>query len=182
MRTCEAEGISGLFYDNAGTMSGDGFYGYGYDDGSFQFEGDFTAGVEEPIGFQLRRNVYGYFESVMVNVGNTDRYTEWEYITTENVHVTVAECRDNETDEYGKELHPHAFAIIERPSSLVIVNIFSRDDYWYEKDGIKYTEDSLKEYPEAIGFYPNEIRRSYELPSQEELKVFLEDLHAENIP
>ncbi len=39
------------------------------------------------------------------------------------VHITIAEDREAWTDEYGEDIDPRAFAIIERPESMVIVSI-----------------------------------------------------------
>lgn len=51
-------------------------YAYIYDDGTFQFDGDY--GVE---GYQLRRVVKGVLDEVALNVGDINEYTQWQYTT-----------------------------------------------------------------------------------------------------
>ena len=50
---------------------------YGYEDGSFQLEGEWPADHPETVSFQLRRVVRGYFDDVILNISDLSEYQEW---------------------------------------------------------------------------------------------------------
>ncbi len=56
-------------------------YAYIYDDGTFQFDGDYYGTGRSSGGFQLRRVVKGVFDEVVLNIGDVADYTQWQYTT-----------------------------------------------------------------------------------------------------
>ena len=123
---CEAAGIGQIFTANTELMDGRGYWGYYHDDGSFHFEGNWMSEDDETVSFQLLRNVYGSFNTGYLNVGDTDSVSEWEYTTSEGVHITVHERRKATIglgEHFGEPLHPFLIATIERPESFVAVSI-----------------------------------------------------------
>lgn len=66
------------------------YSGYGYDDGTFQFDADYLATGGRQYGYQFRRTVKGYFDEVLLNIGNDEDYEEWSYVTKDGVEVMLA--------------------------------------------------------------------------------------------
>ena len=63
--------------------------GYGYDDGTFQFDADYLATGGRKYGYQFRRTIKGYFDEVYLNIGNDEDYEEWAYVTKDGVEVML---------------------------------------------------------------------------------------------
>ena len=66
--------------------------GFVYSDGTFRFDGDVAitdVGMEKPVAYQFIRNVKGSFSTALLNVGNIDDYTQWQYVTPNGVELLM---------------------------------------------------------------------------------------------
>ena len=66
------------------------YYGYIYEDGSFQFDGDVRLTGKQSTGFQFRRVVKGTFDEVVLNIGDASEYQEVPYRTSGGEMVILA--------------------------------------------------------------------------------------------
>ena len=57
------------------------YWGYIYEDGTFQFEGDAKLEGCGVAGFQFRRAVKGTFDEVFLNIGQAEDYKDWQYLS-----------------------------------------------------------------------------------------------------
>lgn len=75
--------VGGCFMEN---LEG----GYIYEDGYFHVEGDVDLTGCGTTGFQLIRSVKGTFNALYLNIGQAEKYTEWQYITVCGEPVLLA--------------------------------------------------------------------------------------------
>lgn len=66
------------------------YWGYIYEDGTFQFDGDAEIEGYGTADFQFRRAVKGSFQDVTLNIGHAENYTEWQYTTACGEPVLLA--------------------------------------------------------------------------------------------
>lgn len=66
------------------------YVGYGYADGTFHFDAEYLATGGREYMYQFRRTVKGYFDEVLLNIGNDEDYEEWTYVTKDGVEVMLA--------------------------------------------------------------------------------------------
>ncbi len=90
--------------------------GYGYNDGTFQYDGYWYRPDADPVDYQFRRSVKGCFDETVLNIGDIASYEEWGYTTDEGVEVTLA-LGDMK-----------ALIIADRPESFVAVNVLAGSD------------------------------------------------------
>ena len=176
---CDAAGIGSILPDRADTVWEAGCYAYVFDNGSFHLETSLYTGEEELLDFSLNRAVYGSLYPYGINIRDAERFTEWQFTTEEGVPVTVAEIREPFTDAYGQNCAPTALVLIGRPESMVTIGISPREQAYYLIDGVRYKDEEL---PEGVIGTPESHHWEYELPSREEIRDFVEDLHPEQIP
>lgn len=79
------EAMGGEFLSGACTF----FWGYCYDDGTMQFEGDCSV-TDNTVDFQFRRSQKGSFSDVVLNIGHAADYDQWQYTTQSGVPVMLA--------------------------------------------------------------------------------------------
>lgn len=84
-----AEYLGGEFTDANNSK----YSGYMYEDGSFSMDGDYFLPDGE-IGYQLCRFVQGSFTDIFLNIGDTDDYCQWTYITANGDRLLMALGRD----------------------------------------------------------------------------------------
>lgn len=65
------------------------FWGYCFDDGTLQFEGD-CAMDSGTLDFQFRRSQKGTFSDVVLNIGHAAEYEQWQHTTQSGVTVMLA--------------------------------------------------------------------------------------------
>lgn len=63
---------------------------YMYEDGTFQFDGEYDLPDYGTVDYQFRRAVRGTFNEVVLNVGDISQYKEWTYKTACGQMVTLA--------------------------------------------------------------------------------------------
>ncbi len=90
------------------------YYGYGYAEGSFQFDGEWHG--TKVSDYQVRRSMKGYFDDVTLNIGDASAYHEWTYKTKKGTEVLLALS--------GQK----ALILAERPESFVVVNVLTGSD------------------------------------------------------
>ncbi len=66
------------------------YSGYIYENGTFQFDGDYITGGGSLVGLQMRRMVYGSLDEVVLNIGNADDYESWGMEAASGHSVTLA--------------------------------------------------------------------------------------------
>lgn len=66
--------VGGAFLENCTK-----YWGYIYNDGTFQFEGEAELNECGVVSFQFRRAVKGTLGEVVLNIGQAEDYTEWQY-------------------------------------------------------------------------------------------------------
>ncbi|MCM1046339.1 MAG: hypothetical protein NC417_12590 [Candidatus Gastranaerophilales bacterium] len=66
------------------------YWGYIYDDGSFQGECDVDLADYGTVALQYARAVKGTFDEVTLNIGSVEDYTEWQYVTACGESVLLA--------------------------------------------------------------------------------------------
>ena len=96
--------------------------GFVYSDGSFRFDGDVAitdVGMEKPVAYQFIRNVKGSFSTALLNVGNVDDYTQWQYVTPNGVELLMCTSANKQ------------LIIADLGKSYVVINILRLpgDDY-----------------------------------------------------
>ncbi|MCI8461386.1 MAG: hypothetical protein HFG25_00315 [Lachnospiraceae bacterium] len=81
-----------LEYQTGGTFikNSTNYWGYIYEDGTFQFDGDVEIEGFGTASFQFRRAVKGSFQDVALNIGDAENYTEWQYLTACGEPVLLA--------------------------------------------------------------------------------------------
>jgi len=62
------------------------YWGYRYDNGTFQFDSDYNG-----IGFQFRACRKGVFDTVFLNIGDLDDYEQWEYQNVFGTQLILAQ-------------------------------------------------------------------------------------------
>lgn len=71
--------------------NGERYWGYMYEDGSFQMEGTAVLdGGAVVADYQFRRVVKGTLDEVVLNIGDADSYTDWQYTTAGGEKVLLA--------------------------------------------------------------------------------------------
>ena len=101
-------------------------YGYCYDDGSFQFDGDFNG-----VGYQLRRSMKGVLDTVFLNVTDAASYEQWEYKTACGKTVLLA-------------LGPHkALILSESEQSFTAVNVLAGTDVGFSVEELEAMADAF---------------------------------------
>lgn len=79
------DAMGGTFLSGDCTFS----WGYCFDDGTLQFEGD--CAVDSGIlDFQFRRSQKGTFSDLALNIGHASDYAQWQYTTQSGVTVMLA--------------------------------------------------------------------------------------------
>lgn len=105
---------SGDFLQNAGNDFEDTVLGgYVYNDGSFHFDGNTVLSSGISVAYQFGHYVKGTFSDTYLNVGDADKYDEWEYTTASGVTVNLALGSDK------------SLLIVDLGSSFVSVNILT---------------------------------------------------------
>lgn len=66
------------------------YWGYIYDDGTFQMDGDAWVEGYGQIDYQLRRTVKGVFDEVYLNIIGVGEYSQWQYETASGEDVLLA--------------------------------------------------------------------------------------------
>lgn len=86
---------------------------YMYEDGTFQFDGEYDLPDYGTVDYQFRRAVRGTFNEVVLNVGDISQYKEWIYRTACGQTVTLA-------------LSPYkALVLADLGDSFVTVNVLA---------------------------------------------------------
>jgi len=109
------------------------YWGYIYEDGSFQFDGEFEPEGVGAVDFQLRRVVKGTLDEVILNIGDVSEYRELQYVT---------ECGEIVMLELGSD---KSLIYADFDSCFLVMNIM-------EGSGSGITEEILKETADAIDF------------------------------
>lgn len=85
-QAADAKDIYKKFGKFSSNKEGSGYY---YKDGTFSLDDD--ASVDgRSIPYQFRRTMKGVFDTVYLNVGDTNKYEQWEYETANGVTVLLA--------------------------------------------------------------------------------------------
>ena len=116
--------------------------GYVYEDGSFQFSGSawLTSGWPYTIKYEFKRCMKGSFDSSVLNIGNTDDYTQWNYTAKNGVELTLAQSD-------GKEL-----IIVDRTDSFIVVNLYDVAECDIITGELHKTPEDLEAFAEIFDF------------------------------
>ena len=115
------EAMGGPFLSGACTF----FWGYCFDDGTLQFEGDCSVS-DNTVDFQFRRSQKGTFSDVVLNIGHAADYQQWQYATQSGVTVMLAQ---------GKQ---QSLIFTDLPECFVCVNVLAGTD-----GGILYEDQRI---------------------------------------
>ena len=77
--------VGGNFLEKSCTK----YWGVIYENGTFQLEGDVELDGCGIVSFQFRRSVKGTFDEVLLNIGQAENYTEWQYKTVDKEPVLL---------------------------------------------------------------------------------------------
>lgn len=66
------------------------YWGYIFEDGTFQFSGDAKLAGCKITAFQFRRSVKGTFGDVILNIGQVEEYEQWQYLSVCGEPVLLA--------------------------------------------------------------------------------------------
>lgn len=109
-------GISGIYALNSPAAIST-YCGYCYDNGTFQLEGNTVIppeyGFLEPIEYQFRCCRRGAFDTVILNIGNTDDYEQWQYTNASGDTMLLALSEEK------------AVILANLPDSFITVNILN---------------------------------------------------------
>lgn len=86
---------------------------YMYEDGTFQFDGEYDLPDYGTVDYQFRRTVRGTFNEVVLNIGDVSRYREWTCETACGRTVTLALSPDK------------ALVLADLGDSFVTVNVLA---------------------------------------------------------
>ena len=89
-------------------------------------------------GFQIRRCMRGYFDTVYLNVGNIDNYEQWTYVT-----------KDGYTVYLGIRSDGHAVISIDLEDSFVSMSIMPWDS---DLNQVIHTREELEDLVDQIDF------------------------------
>lgn len=121
------EAMGGTFLSGACTF----FWGYCYDDGTMQFEGDCSV-TDNTVDFQFRRSRKGSFSDVVLNIGHATDYDQWQYTTQSGVPVMLA---------LGKQ---KSMIFADLPECFVCVNVLAGADGGLLYDDQRITSADLE--------------------------------------
>lgn len=120
-------------------VSGSDGSGYYYKDGTFHYDGDATIEGRQ-IEYQLRRTMKGVFDTVCLNVGDADKYEQWEYETSCGETVLLALGDDK------------ALIISDLDNSFVTVNVLSGTDEAFIDPHNTLTNKTLETLADSFDF------------------------------
>lgn len=113
------------------------FWGYCFDDGTLNFEGDCSVGAGT-LDFQFRRSRKGTFSDVVLNIGDVDEYTQWQYETVKGAAVTLA---------LGST---KSLVFVDLPECFVCVNVLAGTDGGLLYDDLCITEADLELFADCF--------------------------------
>lgn len=97
-------------FGNFTSFDNDYDQGYYYKDGTFLYDGEETVDGRL-IAYQFRRTMKGVFDTVYINIGDINKYEQWEYETANGDTVLLALSND------------HALIIADYDDCFISVNI-----------------------------------------------------------
>ncbi len=109
------------------------YWGYIYEDGSFQFDGDIELQDHGTVGYQFGRRVKGTFDETILDIGDVADYQESEYVTSGGERVMLALGSDQ------------ALIFMDSESCFIFMNVCGGSNC-----GV--TEDVLEEIADSIDF------------------------------
>lgn len=121
------EAMGGTFLSGTCTF----LWGYCYDDGTLQFEGDCSVD-SGTLDFQFRRSQKGTFSDVVLNIGHAAEYEQWQYQTQSGVTVMLA---------LGKQ---KSMIFADLPECFVCVNGLAGTDGGILYDDLHITKADLE--------------------------------------
>lgn len=127
------DAMGGPFMSGACTF----FWGYCFDDGTLQFEGDCSVSAGT-LDFQLRRSQKGSFSNVVLNIGDVDDYKQWPYKTAKGTDVMLA---------LGST---KALVFLDLPNCFVCVNVLAGTDGGLLYDDLRITEADLELFADCF--------------------------------
>lgn len=92
------------------------FSAYMYEDGTFQFDGEYGLPGYGTVDYQFRRTIRGTFNEVTLNIGDISQYREWAYQSACGQVVTLALSYDK------------ALVLVDLGDSFVTVNVLAGTD------------------------------------------------------
>ncbi|MGX8774332.1 MAG: M23 family metallopeptidase [Bacillota bacterium] len=125
-----------MFGDFVSGADGSGYY---YKDGTFHYDGDATIEGRQ-IEYQLRRTMKGVFDTVCLNVGDADKYEQWEYETSCGETVLLALSDDK------------ALIITDYDNCFILVNVLCGTDKPFVGGGDTITKESLETLADSFNF------------------------------
>lgn len=119
--------------------------GYVYEDKSFKFSGEARLTSTETnwpyqINYEFKRCIKGSFNSSVLNIGNTDDYTQWNYTTKNGVELILAQSD-------WKEL-----IIVDKEDSFIVVNLYDVYVGDIEYGELHKTPEDLEAFAEIFDF------------------------------
>lgn len=163
------EAMGGPFLSGACTL----FWGYVYDDGTLQFEGDCTLAAGT-LDFQFRRSQKGTFSDVALNIGHAADYEQWQYETAQGVTVMLA-MRDTQS-----------LVFVDLPNCFVCVNVLTGADGGLLYDDPRITKEDLELFADCLDWSlcagavapPEDISMIPPEPDQEDLQSPSDDFYS----
>lgn len=116
-------GIETIFTDSGAEH--EPFSGYYYEDGSFHFDGGTVLNREElpwkrAVEYQFSRLIRNSLDTLSLNIGVQESYTQWHYTTLDGTEVLLAIGPDK------------GLIIAELEESIVNINVLNVDDSYGE--------------------------------------------------
>lgn len=136
---CKGAGVGDFLKGSSDDTKAEYIAGWFYADGSFDYDGTATIGGTTFVttDYQFSRAMKGTFQGTGLNVGDLEKYKEWNYTTRNGESLLLA------TDGTTK-----ALIIAEREKSYVTVNVLG--DIWGGTFGIG--KEELEKFAEAFDF------------------------------
>lgn len=134
----QSAGIETIFADCG--AENEPFSGYYYEDGSFHFDGETVLNREEfpwkrAIRYQFCRVIKNSLDTVHLNIGDMESYTQWNYITQDGTKVLLAIGPDK------------GLVIANLEESIVNINVLNVDDSYGE-----LSQRSLEAFADTFAF------------------------------
>ena len=163
------EAMGGTFLSGACTF----FWGYCYDDGTMQFEGDCSV-TDNTVDFQFRRSQKGSFSDVVLNIGHAADYDQWQYTTQSGVTVMLA---------LGNQ---QSLIFADLPECFVCVNVLAGTDGGLLYDDLCITKADLELLADCMDWTlcggtvtpPEDISQIPPEPDQEDTQFPADDFYA----
>lgn len=117
-----------------------GMSAYMYEDGTFHIDGASQLREDLVIDYQMMYIKKGYFNEVILNIGNADEYQEWNYETASGVTVSLS-------------IGPSkSLVILSTDEAFVTINVLAGTEMGFLDESGKITASDLESFVDTFDF------------------------------